>query len=1777
MSQHTQHTRHLSSSVPNSRNPSFLSQSPATDPYERPVTASSYSASRSANSTPSTSSGNATMHRHAGSVESESILPMSANNTISTITGSAPPRKPRPRSGSSAAAFYSPHSQSSMPVSSSASSQSPISPTSVPFPHPSTSQQMQANKSKNFLSRFNLGGLRSTSSTSATSLTSSSTSSSTTTSPTSSQTTVSFASPPPPSLALPANPREDSTLASGMSPHHRVKRKPVPQTLDLTLLNPSPNQPTSVTSPSNAANFTSTGRRASTISQNSLGSISTPNLSSFTSADLAPVHGLDSDTDDDDDEAREHKANALRRVTSDKTNQQKRVATSGSGNENGVPGLPAERSRKSSFSAGAVEGHVEEKKLGEDDPNHSNPHSPTSPSHRKHQNGVHSEPASQTSSMSSMDPPSPRQAPSSPTTANSGEPDEQEFLKHTLRDYATAYSHMLSDADQKRKNLGNTGNHARRQSDVTGSSRGVAAIAIEDRGNRRPLQHGNYVPSSPPLSSSSTNNSRTNPSSRMQHPNEIPQNSSKAEDDMRPRNSKRDTLQNHLDYFGMNLSAMTTTYLTSGVVDTPELRAGTTRPISTPPTISSPPVPLSKSTPPSSSSPTGRVPPPRSSSLNRGQPSSRTSVFEASGGSGMPSPRLAGVPSPADTSISSPVDTGVLRPENTGLPNLITTNLANKLVTSPTVVSVSSPTALEKVEEEQREVVVPNTKANPKSGVRSLVMAFEGGGTTKAGIHEKKQSVSGITRRVELRTPPSSELSISSKDNLSHIVTSPVDLGPSDRSKRSTKIFIKPSALPGMPTDDATSPPPGSPAFSDDDDQSSRRYRPSYASANTTSSYYSSAYETASMHSMADSFDELDTAPTSPVLDGFELSPPRASLRARSRENSDTPEIYVVGADPMHDDDGGITSESDDDDDEDDDVFVDATGDSQDDIERERVVEKLTKRLSGGHFGSAGGLILSTAPGALAGSIKHNSGQLEDLRALAERAMHFVDRGGEKNARGSVATVRGVLRESVATVRGHVRGTESGAGMLGVTADEEEDGGLSDATVMADERSEVKAKVEKGDEPDLEDQARDAARKCWMEDPSFVEKEKMAEFLGLKKPLNSQALTFYMEYFDFSDQRLDYAFRKLCQKLYFKAEAQQIDRILEVFANRYFECNPKSLYGSTDVVYAVVYSVLLLNTDLHVAQGSYTKMSRSAFVKNTMGVLRDQSEAFVDSDALDYEHTNSQTTSSTGTSSKQDRPEQTKEWEMDMEVMLKEIYTSVKTHQILQPLTSSSESRTSSQAQRSASPGPQPPASPTTSTSGLNRSRSLLNTGRVIKRGVGAAMRKNTKDSVIIPENELDAPRTSTSTSRPTTARRDSNSSVNSANSMASGVGTVTSTHGGTYRAISPTNNSHIAAMFSSSAPFYKEGLVVRKHLLERADQKAKHRDWKECFLIVDRGELRMYRLEGGPGEQGRRSMMSRHSTSSMANLSDSNVGISNSAVMVGVSLCRFFILFLDFVFRKIISPLLLSLTHPFIIQSSGQLIGDVNLRHTLANALPPPGYNRQRPHVFALQQPDGGVYLFQAASQAQVNEWVSTCNYWAARESKEPLAGGVSNMEYGWGGCLEPAQSGSTAWSDPDSVMIFEWKPPLPPMVSSPLDEMAQLAMLRRHTDELNKEMDSHKDYKRRIEAKFPRSANLTKALTNWENKSQYLLHEIIKYQNYCDAIEKGLALREQADQAEEESEGVGMQAAIMTASGESPSHSASNSNRNTIDGLLPKVSFGDASKGGQNRTTWAGPDFQV
>lgn len=128
-------------------------------------------------------------------------------------------------------------------------------------------------------------------------------------------------------------------------------------------------------------------------------------------------------------------------------------------------------------------------------------------------------------------------------------------------------------------------------------------------------------------------------------------------------------------------------------------------------------------------------------------------------------------------------------------------------------------------------------------------------------------------------------------------------------------------------------------------------------------------------------------------------------------------------------------------------------------------------------------------------------------------------------------------------------------------------------------------------------------KRLWNEDITLCQREEIAQWLGSKPAVRSRILYLYMSNFDFSNKRLDEAFRILCSKLYLKGESQQLDRIIEAFAKRYFECNPTSLLHCVDVVYAVAYSLLLLNTDLHVADTA-EKMTKNKFIKNTMDTIQ---------------------------------------------------------------------------------------------------------------------------------------------------------------------------------------------------------------------------------------------------------------------------------------------------------------------------------------------------------------------------------------------------------------------------------------------------------------------------------------------------------------------------------------------------------------------------------------------
>ncbi|KAF9094592.1 hypothetical protein BGX23_001911 [Mortierella sp. AD031] len=806
-----------------------------------------------------------------------------------------------------------------------------------------------------------------------------------------------------------------------------------------------------------------------------------------------------------------------------------------------------------------------------------------------------------------------------------------------------------------------------------------------------------------------------------------------------------------------------------------------------------------------------------------------------------------------------------------------------------------------------------------------------------------------------------------------------------------------------------------------------------------------------------------------------------------------------------------------------------------------------------------------------------------------------------------------------------------------------------------------------------EDLAYTTSKRCFLEDESFLKRDEISCYLGSAKPFNRRVVTYYMNHFDFSGKRLDGAFRQLCQKLKLKGETQEVDRVLEAFAQRYIDCNPQSIFGSKDVVHAITYSILLLNTDLHVVQqSSSSKMSRSAFVKNTLQVVQAQTSqsdrASEDSSAHGLSLTRTETGelsvhgSTHGSGGKKRTPSvkswrsgtshQSKNskmgvdpkangghgngrwWMSELEALLKEIYTTVKHNQILLP-SATTGTPTSSTLPHSTSGPHQSSARSSPGGGFLPRMSRQVQPSALAEAGFGgivgdlgsgqAGASSGRENAVVgmVRRNSINA-RTkqlrqeamkrlnAQSTASSTGSRGLSPSSAGSSHSRHSvagpspqGVATDGVRVGNSRYSILPppaASSSTNTLVDSSSqsivsspstrqdAPpmvrqpssqrtqtggkgssatdhqprFQMEGILYRKHLLERPDKKAAHRAWRQLLVVLDQGGLSMFRADGQMGQA---------------------------------------------------------------FEEQGILLDEIRLQHTITNILPPPGYSSTRRHVFAIQLHSGAVFLFQTATALECEEWARTCNYWAARTSKEPLSGGVVNMDYGWGRCLELLeQDGESSWSENgpvgshshiltassssssivngnssgtslpmlsaddddasikngskstgtsylnfpppvasgggpslsssvysghggggygnsgigsgrsasiksssskhfgshnvplgDRVLLFDWSPPIPTLSMVQMSEAEQCENLKRQVVGLESEMDTHQEQRGPMMKLFlPKSQNYNKAFNNWERRSRYLLKEMVKYQIYVECLEQSIRFQAEAREAQ-------------------------------------------------------------
>jgi hypothetical protein len=570
-----------------------------------------------------------------------------------------------------------------------------------------------------------------------------------------------------------------------------------------------------------------------------------------------------------------------------------------------------------------------------------------------------------------------------------------------------------------------------------------------------------------------------------------------------------------------------------------------------------------------------------------------------------------------------------------------------------------------------------------------------------------------------------------------------------------------------------------------------------------------------------------------------------------------------------------------------------------------------------------------------------------------------------------------------------------------------------------------------------------SAQKIYDGNEEFVPKEKAAAWMGEESPARSRALIAYMELYDFTSLNILAALRALCGRLILRAESQQVDRILIAFAKRWCKCNANHGFKGTDVVYTITYSVLLLNTDLHLADIEQ-KMSRSQFIKNTMPTIRKsvadsapdavgasrpsilpgksstfelESNNQVDQSILKPQRVSIEVERPSWRSSFKppartdhdghnltpldyDTPSDDggplikapfngtlRTWEVQVEIVLKDFYNSIRNERL--PLFGN----TPEKAQL------HPPTSSLSvfANGMLRRSPSVLSkapsesqsytrgrTADTVRSGNGKWANKNRSRPRLYPGSTMGSSRTSL----------DDQSSMWSPS--------VSSSTWSKY-SLGKTHTSMSVDSFGSTWPQgdYQQSIgfanalsqaIIREETIVSAGSGASEREEPRVTPLLEDESLE---LAGAPWAKEGIVKHKHHLEAMDKKAKDRNWNEVFAVVEKGyMSLFSFSSKSMR---NKAKGKVSSGVVGGGNWQENAESLGSFLLRQTIASALPSPGYSKARPHVWALSLPTGAVHLFQVGTPDIVKEFVSTANYWSARLSNHPLVGGISNIEYGW------------------------------------------------------------------------------------------------------------------------------------------------------------------------------------
>lgn len=100
-------------------------------------------------------------------------------------------------------------------------------------------------------------------------------------------------------------------------------------------------------------------------------------------------------------------------------------------------------------------------------------------------------------------------------------------------------------------------------------------------------------------------------------------------------------------------------------------------------------------------------------------------------------------------------------------------------------------------------------------------------------------------------------------------------------------------------------------------------------------------------------------------------------------------------------------------------------------------------------------------------------------------------------------------------------------------------------------------------------------------------------------PFASAVLRSYTRRFPFFGEPIDMSLRKFLLEAELPKETQQVDRVIQAFADRYHECNP-GIFTNSDQAYVIAFSIMMLHTDAF-NKNNKRKMTKQDYIKNTSG------------------------------------------------------------------------------------------------------------------------------------------------------------------------------------------------------------------------------------------------------------------------------------------------------------------------------------------------------------------------------------------------------------------------------------------------------------------------------------------------------------------------------------------------------------------------------------------------